>query len=304
MPGGACRPAVLSRRYFQETSMHVAQRSLAAVGLTTLLLSAAVATAPALAQATGSMIFPKRVVFTGRARSAEVTLVNSGSQPVTYRVDLIDQRMTAAGGLEAPAEPVERSATGLLRYSPRQVTVPPGSSQTVRLLLRKPADLPPGEYRAHLLCRTLPPEDQVADVESLKDGKNLAVRVVPLPAVSIPVIVRHGDDLRAAVRLSGLSFDASRPALSFRLEREGGASVYGDLTATFQPTGGGPEHAVLRVRGVSVYSELPAIEQSLTLQAEEGVPLAHGRLRLRFLSRPADDGGGPQVSAEAELQVP
>lgn len=286
--------------------MYASQRSLflAAIGLTTLLLSAAVATAPALAQASGSMIFPKRVVFTGRARSAEVTLVNSGSQPVTYRVELIDQRMTPAGGLEAPSEPVERSATGLLRYSPRQVTVPPGSSQTVRLLLRKPADLSPGEYRAHLLCRALPPEDAVADVESLKDGKELAVRVVPLPAVSIPIIVRHGDDLHAAVRLSGLAFDASRPALSFRLEREGGVSVYGDLTATFQPAGSGPERVVLRARGVSVYAELPAIEQSLAMQAEDGASLAHGRLRLRFLSRPADDGNGPQVSAEAELQVP
>jgi hypothetical protein len=286
--------------------MYASQRSLflTAAGLSIWLLSAAFATAPALAQASGSMIFPKRVVFTGRTRSAEVTLVNSGTQPVTYRVELIDQRMTPAGGLEAPSGPVERSATGLLRYSPRQVTVPPGSSQMVRLLLRKPADLPSGEYRAHLLCRALPPEDAVADIESLKDGKDLAVRVVPLPAVSIPIIVRQGDDLRAAVRLSGLAFDASRPALSFRLEREGGASVYGDLTATFQPAGSGPERVVLRARGVSVYAELPAIEQSLTVQAEDGAPLAHGRLRLRFLSRPADDGNGPQVSAEAELQVP
>jgi hypothetical protein len=290
---------------FQEAAMHAFQRSLslAAIGLSALLLSAAAA-APARAQATGSMIFPKRVVFTGRARSAEVTLVNPGSQPVTYRVELIDQRMTPAGGLEPPSEPVERSATGLLRYSPRQVTVPPGTSQTVRLLLRKPADLPPGEYRAHLLCRTLPPEDAVGDVESLKDGKDLAVRLVPLPAVSIPVIVRHGDDLRASVRLSGLAFDASAPALSFRLEREGGASVYGDLTATFQPAGAGPERVVLRARGVSVYAELPAIEQRLALPAENGASLAHGRLRLRFLSRPADDGDGPQVSAEADLQIP
>lgn len=283
--------------------MQAPQRSLSLAVLGTVLLIAAFATAPASAQAGGSMIFPKRVVFTGRVRSAEVTLVNPGPLPVTYRVELIDQRMTSTGSLEPPSEPVERSATGLLRYSPRQVTVLPGTSQIVRLLLRKPADLQEGEYRAHLLCRALPPEDAVSDIETLKDGKALEVRLIPLPAVSIPVIVRHGEDLRASVLLSGLALDSDAASLAFRLEREGGASVYGDLIATFQPAGTGPERVVARARGIAVYAEIPAVEQRLVLSTG-GDALAGGRLRLRFTSRPDDDGGGPQLSAEAEIQVP
>ena len=38
----------------------------------------------------------------------------------------------------------------MIRYAPRRVTVPPGGSQQIRILLRRPRDLEPGEYRSHL----------------------------------------------------------------------------------------------------------------------------------------------------------
>jgi len=271
-----------------------------------LVLCALLVPVCAFAAGDNALIFPKRVVLGGRTRNAEVTLANQGSDPITYRIELIDQRMTGAGGLEAPPgpEPPKWSAIPLLRYSPRQVTVAPGASQTVRILLRTPADLPPGEYRAHLLCRALPPEDAVSDVGSPGDGKSLGVRILALPAVSIPVIVRHGEDLHAAVRLSGLVFEAETRSLSFRLEREGPISVFGDLTATFQPRSGGPERLAGMFRGMAVYAERSAIEPRLILQSADGAPLAGGRLRLRFASRPEADGGGPQVTAESEVEIP
>jgi len=261
--------------------------------------------ASVLAARDNALIFPKRVVLGGRTRNAEVTLANQSALPVTYRIELIDQRMTGAGGLEAPPgpEPPVWSAIPLLRYSPRQVTVAPGAFQTVRILLRTPAELAPGEYRAHLLCRALPPADAVSNVEPQGEGKGFGVRIVALPAVSIPVIVRQGEDLHAAVHLSGLAFDAATRSLSFRVEREGPISVFGDLTATFEPHGGGPERRVGLSRGMAVYAERAAIEPRLILTAE-GTPPAGGRLRLRFASRPEDDGGGAQVTAEAALEIP
>lgn len=271
------------------------------------ILAASALATPARGQVT---IFPKRVVFSDRLRTAEVTLVNQGDRPLTYRIGLVEERMTPAGMLEAaepapaaPAAPAgSRPAIDLLRYSPRQVTVAPGTPQTIRLLLRKPEDLPPGEYRVHLLCRALPPETDGADVESLSGGNGLAVKVIPVPAVSIPVIIRHGDGLQVSARLSSLAFDPDARTLSYRLEREGDISVYGDLTATFQPDGGGPEQVVGRARGVAVYAELAAIEQRLTL--DSSLRTAKGRLRLRFTSQPEDDGRGPAVSAEAETRIP
>lgn len=249
-------------------------------------------------------IFPKRVVFSDRLRTADVTLVNQGNQPLTYRIELIEQRMTPAGMLEpvpAPGEG-ESSAIHLIRHSPRQVTLAPGAPQTVRLLLRKPADLAPGEYRVHLLCRALPAQSEGNDVEAPSGGEGLAVRLIPLPAVSIPILVRHGEGFRASVRISNLAFDPGSRMLSFHLEREGEISVYGDVTAIFEPADGGPEQIVAKARGVAVYTDLTSVGQRLKL--DPGSPVSQGRLRLRFTSRPEDDGGGPALSAEDEVQVP
>jgi hypothetical protein len=49
-----------------------------------------------------------------------------------------------------------------------------------------------------------------------------------------------------------------------------------------------------------VYTEIASVEQRLPLS----LPAAAGRLRLRFSSRPEDDGGGPAVTTEAEVQIP
>jgi hypothetical protein len=245
-------------------------------------------------------VFPKRIIFGDRSRTAEVTLINQGDRPQTYRIELVEQRMTAAGRLEDVAAPGERSALAFLRYAPRQVTVAPGGPQTVRLLLRMPADLPPGEYRVHLLCRALPAESAGTDIEAVGGSEDLGVRLTPLPAVSIPIFVRHGEGLRTSVRLSGLAVDREARTLSFHLEREGELSVYGDVTATFRAADGGPERELGKARGVAVYAELPSVEQRLPLT----LPATAGRLRLRFSSRPEDDGGGPAVTAEAEVEIP
>lgn len=270
-----------------------------------LMLAAPMVPEVAAAEGGNALVFPKRVVFAGRTRSAEVNLVNRSSRPVTYRVELVDRRMTPFGALAEidPPSADERSARGLLRYAPRQVVVPPESSQKIRLLLRKPADLAVGEYRSHLLCRALPPPDAGFGLAALEDGKSVAVRLTALPAVSIPVIVRHGE-VSASARLSDLTFDSeAAPELSFRLDRAGEASIYGDLTASWISPAGG-ETVVARVKGVAVYATLPAVHLRLALSPPAGTALAGGRLRLSFHSRPEDDGGGPPVTTEAEIDLP
>src|SRR3546814_18747123 len=68
--------------------------------------------------------------------------------------------MTAAGGLDGIAEenatPAERAALDMIVFSPRRVTLPPHQPQVVRVGVRVPARLPPGEYRAHMLFRAVP----------------------------------------------------------------------------------------------------------------------------------------------------
>ncbi len=249
-------------------------------------------------------VTPTRVVFDGRTRSAQILLINQGTAAQTYRISLIRMRMTEDGRIEeiTDPEPPAASADPLLRYAPRQVSLEPGVAQTVRLLLRKPADLAAGEYRSHLLLRAVPPQDAGHSIESLQTGeRQIGFQLTPIYGVSIPVIVRHGD-LPAAVALADpelLAADGEVPrTLSLRLERRGERSVYGDLTVTWIPSGGGLGIVVREVKGVAVYTPNPSRTLRLTLPPPAGVELRSGRLEVRFAERPETPGA---VWAEARV---
>jgi P pilus assembly chaperone PapD len=101
------------------------------------------------------MLTPTRVVLDDKQRTTVLSLVNRGKLPTTYRISVVMRRMNAAGELEIieTGSSVDQLAAQMVRFSPREVTLPPGVTQNVRLQIRKPADLAPGEYRTHVQCR-------------------------------------------------------------------------------------------------------------------------------------------------------
>lgn len=252
-------------------------------------------------------LFPTRIVLEKNQRAAQVELMNTGSEPETYRINLVNRRMGENGefiAIEMPG-PGELFADPLLRYSPRQVTIPPGGSQTVRILLRKPADLPAGEYRSHLQF------DRVADaagansLESLgKPGdKEVGVVIRALVGASIPVIVRHGET-QAAATLSDLALlpaaAGADPVLALQLNRSGNRSVYGDLVVSFTPRGGAAVE-LARAGGVAVYVPNALRHARMPLKLPPGLQLADGTLRLSYRER--TEAGGALL-AEATLNLP
>ena len=283
------------------------------VGLAAKAISAAAVLAvaadfcPAWAQGT-LVISPTRVVLEGRTRSVEVTLINTGTVTTSYRIRFKNMRMREDGALEEIEEPGpgDLFADHMMRYAPRQVVLEPGVAQTVRILLRKPKDLPPGEYRSHLEFVTVPDETAGTDVEALDLGEGeIRVSIRMLFGVSIAVIVRHGE-LSATVAVSDLVLEAGDDpdaplALSLRLDRSGDRSVYGDMTVTFKPDGGGGEIEVGLIRGIAVYTPNESRAVQIRLRPPEGVALEGGRLHVAYRERP-DEGGA--VLAEAELAVP
>jgi P pilus assembly chaperone PapD len=262
----------------------------------------AVCAAPVLAQG-NILINPGRVMLNGTARSAELSLVNTGETPITYRIEIFDQRMTDAGGLEVIEEPgpEDRSAKSMIRYAPRQITLEGGSRQTVRLFLRKPADLMPGEYRSHLLLRALPQEGS-NDVEPQgEDDSKLSFQVSILPSLSIPVIVRHGEIERQV----GLSQASLAPAteelpstISLSLHRAGNSSLYGDLVAFWAPERG-KEVEVSRLSGIAIYPPVTQLDYAMPVHAPEDTDfVGDGRFLVRFASHPVLDVGAPAGAAE------
>ncbi len=268
-----------------------------------LLLLLLVFAQPALA---GLMLYPTRVVLESKDRSAQVELINNGGQPETYRINIVNRHMTETGEIVAADEKQagEQFADQLLRYSPRQVTLQPGKSQTVRIMVRKPAGLAAGEYRSHLQF------DRVADVEGAANIENLAkpekgeisIVLQALVGASIPLIVRHGDTA-VTTKLSDLALEPGKDntqLLSFNIRRDGNRSVYGDLVATFTPAGGSPLE-VAKVTGVAVYVPNEVRKSKLPIKTPEGMFLKQGILLLRYFDRP--EAGGKMI-AEATLAVP
>ncbi|MDB5868998.1 MAG: hypothetical protein JWP96_1330 [Polaromonas sp.] len=252
-------------------------------------------------------LFPTRVVLEKNQRAAQVELMNNGTAPETYRINLVNRRMGESGefiAVEVPG-PGELFADPLLRYSPRQVTVQPGSSQTVRILLRKPADLAPGEYRSHLQFDRVADAAGASSVEQAgKSGdKAIGVVITALVGASIPVIVRHGDT-QASATLSELALEPatgnSSPALSFQINRSGNRSVYGDLSVTFTPKGGKPVE-LAKAGALAVYAPNALRRARMPLQVPPGTTLAAGTLDLSYRER-AEAGG--KIMAEASLALP
>lgn len=251
------------------------------------------------------MLHPTRVVFDKNMRAAQVELINNSAKPATYRITLVNRRMTEAGQFE-PADSAaegERFADGMLRYSPRQVTLQPGTAQTVRIMLRKPADLAEGEYRSHLLFDKLADIDASTSIENRGGaGGQIGVTMNALVGASMPVIVRHGNP-DATVNLAGLVLqkDAARaPQLAMRFERDGASSVYGDVRVTFTPRNGKP-HTLAQVGGIAVYTPNRVRQAVLPLQVPAGVALSGGMLEVAFRDRP--EAGG-KLLAQASLALP
>lgn len=253
-------------------------------------------------------LFPTRIVLEKNQRSAQVELLNRGTAPETYRISVVNRRMTIDGDivLADSAEPDERFADSMLRYSPRQVTLQPGQSQTVRVLLRKPAELAAGEYRSHLQFDRVEDSSAATSIEagaSAPGGSGIGVVIRALVGASIPVIVRHGDT-QARVSLSDLALegDPASPARILRLQfdRQGNRSVFGDLRVTFTPAGRAAVE-VGRAFGVAVYVPNPMRQARLQLDPPPGVALAGGVLHVSFRERP--EAGG-DLLAEARLALP
>lgn len=253
------------------------------------------------------MLFPTRIVFDAQQRAAQVELMNQGKTPETYRINLVNRRMGPNGefiAIDQPG-PGEQFADALLRYSPRQVTIPPGGSQIVRILLRKPEGLAEGEYRSHLQFDRVAEASGASSVEDVarRGSPDVGVVIQALVGASIPVIVRQGAT-HAGLELTDLAVQpptaAAPGVLSFQMRREGNRSVYGDLVATFT-TPAGVTFEVARAGGVAVYVPNAARHVQMPLQLPAPGALPGGTLKLAFRERPESGG---KLMAEAALPLP
>lgn len=226
-------------------------------------------------------VSPKRVIFEDRERSQELLLINTGNKTKKYRIGFKQLKMNTAGGYEPVARAETEQAlfaSDAVRFSPRQVTLEPGMSQTVRLLVRKPRGFIDGEYRSHLTFSEIPDDTDQFGVPQTNVQQGFAFRMRPLLGISIPIILRQGK-LSQAVTIKKPTMGAN--VVNLELHRVGQASVYGEIKVNFKPQNNQEEITLGTIKGVSV---LPPLDwRKVTVPLNEQIKnLGQGELHITY----------------------
>jgi len=200
--------------------------------------------APAFAQL---LITPFHLVMEGRDRSKQLILVNTSNQTNTYRMEWTQLKQIEGNGGYTLDDSYQEGDNRFLQnfavYSPRQITIAPGEKQTVRVAVRRPADLPPGEYMSHLKFHIISRPEGAKNGEydpSLKEGEiKLGIQV--RASYSIPIIYRVGD-YDIDVQIGQPSFvtkeKTGNMGINIPVSRTGTHGVIGAVKVYHTPNGG------------------------------------------------------------------
>ena len=241
----------------------------------------------------------KRIIFEGPRRTELLTIVNNTAEEQVFRLGWRNMRMTEDKSLEyvKEGESLEglKPADEMIRFSPRRVVLPPGASQQIRLMLRRPKDLAEGEYRSHFWIQ---PEAEAVKFTPNPDKKNEkgpTVQIKMLTGMTVPVFVRNGD-LTAAVSFSDVSMapEGNGVKVKFTLNREGARSVYGDLKAYCV---GGGDTPLVESKGIAIYTEITRRRMELAVPFPEGTA-ACNQVTIKYVAEDEDSQYKGGIMAE------
>ena len=233
-------------------------------------------------------ILPRKILIENRARSGDLTLLNMGDKTIIVRLELLSYRQKPDGTYETLEGPLNPAFVpeSVVRFSPRQFTLPSGGRQKVRISIQKPANLPDGEYRFHVKATSF--DEAEFSVRRPTADKGSTIGIKTNVAVVIPVIIRQGD-LTSSAKISNVSFlppsqtQNNKPALKMDLTRTGTAGVMGTIIA-YADAGGTPKE-IGRISNLNVFSEVQT--RYVTMSLNE-VPA--GRIRIQYINDFGDKG--------------
>jgi P pilus assembly chaperone PapD len=177
----------------RETSMKQDKRS----GTFWRLLAAIILLVGAAGQAAASVMVAPTVVFLSEhQRTGRIIVQNPSDETteVTIRFSFGLPTSDSLGNIYVPLSDSNvtdpRSAMDWLQAFPRKVIIPPGGSQTVRLIARPPKDLADGEYWARIVVSSREGE---AAVPTSGETEGIQTRLNMIMQMAIMVKYRTGD---------------------------------------------------------------------------------------------------------------
>lgn len=225
------------------------------------------------------LVSPTHLTFTDRQRSEKIVIINTGEVTRSYRIGWKQMQALPQGGYKTLDEVQAKSfntASDMIRYSPRQVTLRAGERQVIKLALRRPKGLAKGEYRSHLMLTALPPKN-----ENSEDNGSINLKL--LLSYTLPVTVRQGESTppQAEINKLNLSFDKARQKTYIDLSflRHGEFSAKGNIKVYFTPSDSDQEFHVATLNNYTIYPEL---NNSFTRITWSNSPFTTGKLRVTY----------------------
>ena len=237
--------------------------------------------------ATKILLFsPARIIFTERERTINMHVNNIADTPITYSVTIVTMRKDAQGNfrqVQAETEE-ERLVKNMIRYSPRRATIEPHKRQIIKVMVQKPANLPPGEYQTRISISPVPADsNKITPQINTPQEKKYTFNIDTLVTSTLPIIIQHG----VAAEVTPLSLvvkDLDKGlAAEVKVGRSGNASGFGNIRLYYVPAGkqqAGRE--IGRMLGLALY--LPDKERVVTipLTGISRKELVDGTIRVVF----------------------
>ena len=245
-------------------------------------------------------ITPKRIIFDGQKRIMEMNIVNDNQDSAKYSLSFVQIRMTEDGAFQVitSPDPGQNFADKYIRIFPRTVRLGPNDKQIVRLQLANSDQMKPGEYRSHLLFKSLVPQKALSAADIKKDSSVLLNIEVNF-GVTVPIIIRIGESTTMVniTDIKVVNADNGSKRLQLNLNRTGNMSVYGEVSVIYIPQSG-KEIQIGLLKGVAVYSPNSLLKVRVDLEIKPDIDLGKGKIRVIYSSK-----SEPRTEklAEAEL---
>lgn len=219
-----------------------------------------------LAKAYAVFVSPIVVTIAPNQNAATISLNNRSNKTKVLNFSW-QRRMLGPDGepiILAEDDPLPenyRPADPYVKFSPRRVILRPREHQTVRLIVQRPVDMEPGEYRSHFLID----EEDLVEKKAGADGKgaDLSGDVSVILSKSMPVLLRHGET-KVDVKLNSAWIEDGKvgPRLNVSISNESTRSLYANLFLTCPGEELGADSKVFPLR---IYKELKVIEKGYGL---------------------------------------
>ncbi len=177
-------------------------------------------------------IEPSHLVFEGKPGetiTGSITVLNKGTESVTPKAILTDWTLDLYNKLVLVSSGAsDSSLSGLIKFNPRQFTLKPQESQTVRFTVKIPRDASPGERRGMIAF------EQLVAYKS-KVGATAKVQVTSTVYVAIKPAKRTVEFVQGQLKtIKGLKDDPNAAATMIAIALRGNGTAHFRGNATFQ----------------------------------------------------------------------